>query len=177
MFARECSPAQGDNASQCAKRVGPIPSLYGFVQRGSRTIFAGLLLMLVIAGCGGGSSSSGTSLNLNGTWVLSPHSTSQSISFNSFRAVLQQSGNTVTSQSVERSAPPGTVACSTGLATITGTVAGNTFNGQLTTTASTTTFSVSGISASLSGTFSTHFHSGPCASAGIVTGTVTLAKV
>ena len=36
MFARECSPAQGDNASQCAKRVGPIPSLYGFVQRGSQ---------------------------------------------------------------------------------------------------------------------------------------------
>ena len=135
------------------------------------------LLTTILLGCGGGSTSSGTSLNLNGTWLLSPHSTSQLISFNSFRAVLQQSGNTVTSQSVERSAPPGTVACSTGLATITGTVAGNTMNGQLTTTASTTTFSVSGNSNSLSGTFSTHFHSGPCAAAGIVTGTVTLAKV
>ena len=135
------------------------------------------LLTTILLGCGGGSTSSGSSLNLNGTWLLSPHSTSQSISFNSFRTVLQQSGNTVTSQSVERSAPPGTVACSTGLATITGTVAGNTMNGQLTTTASTTTFSVSGNSNSLSGTFSTHFHSGPCASAGIVTGTVTLAKV
>ena len=135
------------------------------------------LLTSLLLGCGGGSTSSGTSLNLNGTWLLNPHSTSQSISFNSFRAVLQQSGNTVTSQSVKGSAPPGTVACSSGLATISGTVAGNTFNGQLTTSASTTTFSVSGNSASLSGTFSTHFHSGPCASAGIVTGTVTVAKV
>jgi len=135
-------------------------------------LFASLLL-----GCGGGSTSSGTSLNLNGTWLINPHSTSQSISFNSFRAVLQQSGNTVTSQIVDSSNPPGTVACSTGVATITGTVAGNTFNGQLTTSASTTTFSVSGNSTSLSGTFSTHFHSGPCAYAGIVTGTITVAKV
>ena len=136
-----------------------------------------LTLSIFLVSCGGGSSSSGTSLNLSGTWMLNPHSTSHSISFNSFQAVLQQSGNTVTSQSVDRSAPPGTISCSTGLATITGTVAGSTFNGQLKTNASTTTFSVSGTSSSLYGTFSTHFISGPCAYAGIVTGNVTLAKL
>ncbi|HIE83029.1 MAG TPA: hypothetical protein EYQ00_03910 [Dehalococcoidia bacterium] len=143
-----------------------------------RKIVAAIAICSValLGGCGGGSSSSGTSLNLSGTWMLHPHSTSTSIAFNSFRAVLQQSGNTVTSTSVTRSAPPGTIACSSGAVSISGTVAGNTFNGILTTTASTTSFSVSGTSSALSGTFQTRFHSGPCAYAGFVTGTVTLAK-
>ncbi len=140
-----------------------------------------LTLSIFLVSCGGGSSSSGTSLNLSGTWMLNPHYSTHSfllvLTQISIHAVLQQSGNTVTSQSVDRSAPPGTISCSTGLATITGTVAGSTFNGQLKTNASTTTFSVSGTSSSLYGTFSTHFISGPCAYAGIVTGNVTLAKL
>ena len=143
----------------------------------SRLTIVGVLTVASLTGCGGGSSSSGTSLNLTGRWVLNPHSTSVSISFNSFHTTLQQTGNTVTSANVTRSAPPGTVACSSGAVSISGTVAGNIFNGTLTTTASTTTFSVSGASSSLAGTFQTHFHSGPCAYAGIVIGTVTLAKV
>ena len=44
MFAKECSRTQGENGSQCARRVGLTPSLYGFVQRGFWAIFAGLLL-------------------------------------------------------------------------------------------------------------------------------------
>ena len=135
-----------------------------------------LLGVIAISGCSG-SSSSGSSVNLTGVWTINPHSLSRSISFNSFRVTLQQSGSMIAATSVQANPSPGTTACSNGSGTISGTVSGSVFNGQLITNASTTTFSVSGTSSSMSGTFSTNIHSGPCKGAGIVTGNLTMARI
>jgi|DEB0MinimDraft_10_1074344.scaffolds.fasta_scaffold92807_1 hypothetical protein len=142
-----------------------------------KSVCSGLLLgVFAISGCSG-SSSSGSTVNLNGTWKINPHSLSKSISFDSFRVTFSHTDNTVKATSAQSSAPAGTISCSSGIVTLTGTVAGNRFNGQLNTNASTTTFSVSGTSSAMAGTFNTHIHSGPCKRAGIITGNLTMAKI
>jgi len=134
-----------------------------------------VVLLLGMVGCSG-SSSSGSSLNVTGTWMIYPHSTSTAVVFNNFQAVLQQSGSSVNSTSVVRNAPPGTVACSTGPITVTGSVAGTTFNGILRSNNYQASFSVSGSSSSMSGTFTINISSGPCAYAGTVVGSLTMTK-
>jgi ABC-type glycerol-3-phosphate transport system substrate-binding protein len=52
--------------------------------------------VIMLSGCSG-SSSSGSTLDMNGTWMIYPTSTSTSIAFESFRATLQQSGASVNS--------------------------------------------------------------------------------
>jgi hypothetical protein len=124
-----------------------------------------------------GSSDSGATLDMNGTWIIYPSSTNTSVVFNNFRATLQQSGANVIATSVTRSAPPGTVACSSGQLTLSGAASGNKFNGILKTNSYQASFALSGTSSSMSGTFTMTISSGPCAGAGIVTGTATMAKI
>ena len=125
----------------------------------------------------GGSSDSGATLNMNGTWMIYPSSTSTAVVFNNFRVTLQQSGASVISTSVTRSTPPGTVACSSGQMTLSGAVSGNKFNGILQTNSYQASFALSGTSSSMSGTFTMTISKGPCAGAGTVTGTATMAKI
>jgi len=133
-------------------------------------------IALGLLGCSG-SSDSGSSLDMNGTWVIYPHSTSTAVVFNNFRATLTQSGSSVSSTEVEAVSPPGAYPCASGPITITGSVAGNTFNGILRRNTYQASFSVSGTSSSLSGTFTINFTSGPCAGAGTVVGNITMTKV
>jgi hypothetical protein len=132
--------------------------------------------VIMLSGCSG-SSSSGSTLDMNGTWMIYPTSTSTSIAFESFRATLQQSGASVNSTSVTRSPPSGTVDCSSGSLTMSGAVSGAIFNGILRNSHWTATFAMSGTSSSLTGNFTMTIASGPCAGAGTVTGTATMAKV
>ena len=138
--------------------------------------FALPLILVGLIGCSG-SSSSGSTLDMNGTWMIYPTSTSTSIAFESFRATLQQSGASVNSTSVTRSPPSGTVDCSSGSLTMSGAVSGTIFNGILRNSHWTATFAMSGTSSSLTGNFTMTIASGPCAGAGTVTGTATMAKV
>ena len=133
-------------------------------------------IALGLLGCSG-SSDSGSSLDMNGTWVIYPHSTSTAVVFNNFRATLTQSGSSVSSTEVEAVSPPGAYPCASGPITITGSVAGNTFNGILRRNTYQASFSVSGSSSSLSGTFTINYTSGPCASAGTVVGNATMTRV
>ena len=131
---------------------------------------------LGLLGCSG-SSDSGSSLDMNGTWVIYPHSTSTAVVFNNFRATLTQSGSSVSSTEVVAVSPPGAYPCASGPITITGSVAGNTFNGIMRRNTYQASFSVSGTSSSLSGTFTINYTSGPCAGAGTVVGNATMTKV
>ena len=133
-------------------------------------------ITLGLLGCSG-SSDSGSSLDMNGTWVIYPHSTSTAVVFNNFRATLTQSGSSVSSTEVVAVSPPGAYPCASGPITITGSVAGNTFNGIMRRNTYQASFSVSGTSSSLSGTFTINYTSGPCASAGTVVGNATMTKV
>ena len=141
------------------------------------TLIPIVTLSIFLFSCGGGTSS-GTSLDLNGIWRVNQHFTSASVTASPFTGTLKQTGNTVVSTGlVEVDPSPGTVSCSTDAPVVQGTTANNTFNGIFTTSTYTSTFSVSGTSTALSGTFSVNFHSGPCASAGLLSGTVTMAKL